>query len=181
MTCTADGCDRGHVARGFCDRHYRQHRRQTEPAFRDREKKTGREREQRRRRRPEARARHAQHERRRRAKPEVRARILAQRKDYYRTYREIMKTKQRERMQRDFKWLPGEDREVLYERQGGLCAVCGQPDARRELSVDHCHETGYVRGLLCSTCNLGLGMLGDDLLGLRRVVAYLEAAEARRP
>lgn len=45
--------------------------------------------------------------------------------------------------------------------QGGVCAICGQPDPRRSLSVDHNHETGEVRGLLCDRCNTGLGKFQD--------------------
>ena len=44
---------------------------------------------------------------------------------------------------------------------------------------DHDHRTGTFRGWLCSTCNRGLGMLGDDIPGLLRALAYLERAQAR--
>jgi hypothetical protein len=49
--------------------------------------------------------------------------------------------------------------------------ICG---ATKHICIDHCHETGAVRGLLCRSCNLGLGMLGDNLIGLRFAVKYLE-------
>lgn len=56
--------------------------------------------------------------------------------------------------------------------QAGRCAICTA--AMRSPYVDHCHETGRVRGFLCTTCNAGLGMLGDNVAGLRRALAYLE-------
>ena len=59
------------------------------------------------------------------------------------------------------------------EAQSGACAICGGRDARR-LSVDHNHETGAVRGLLCRNCNVGIGALGDDADVLRRAAEYLE-------
>lgn len=44
------------------------------------------------------------------------------------------------------------------------------------LHVDHCHSTGKIRGLLCSNCNRGIGLLGDTLDDLRSAVRYLEMA-----
>lgn len=59
---------------------------------------------------------------------------------------------------------------------GGLataCQVCGSTEA---LHVDHCHETGRVRGVLCRACNMGLGMLGDTPSRVRALLAYLDSA-----
>ena len=39
--------------------------------------------------------------------------------------------------------------------------------------IDHCHETGRVRGVLCNNCNVGIGMLGDTLNSLEAAVRYL--------
>lgn len=44
-------------------------------------------------------------------------------------------------------------------KQGGRCAVCGE---EKKLHVDHCHDTGKVRGMLCFACNTGIGKLKDD-------------------
>lgn len=70
-----------------------------------------------------------------------------------------------------------EDYEAMREQQGGKCAICGRSPGdttmKYDLAVDHCHETGVIRGLLCSDCNIGLGKLGDNLHGLRRAVNYL--------
>lgn len=56
--------------------------------------------------------------------------------------------------------------------QDGRCAICGvAPDT---LVVDHCHDTGVTRGLLCRWCNLGLGMFKDDLKAMEQAHSYLE-------
>lgn len=66
-----------------------------------------------------------------------------------------------------------------YLEQDGKCAICGS-GARgwgRSLAlvIDHCHDTGAVRGFLCAVCNTALGAFGDDPQRLRAAVAYLEA------
>lgn len=70
---------------------------------------------------------------------------------------------------------------VDYERmlleQGGACAICGGT-ATGTLHVDHDHNTGAVRGLLCRDCNRGLGCLKDNLDALRQAIKYLEKANA---
>lgn len=50
----------------------------------------------------------------------------------------------------------------LCSEQHGQCAICGISPFGQALHVDHCHETGKVRGLLCLTCNAGIGLLKDD-------------------
>jgi hypothetical protein len=65
--------------------------------------------------------------------------------------------------------------DAILERQGGHCALCAYtpgPGALA-LSVDHCHATGHVRGLLCSHCNRAIGRLGDSEAAIQRVLAYL--------
>jgi hypothetical protein len=71
--------------------------------------------------------------------------------------------------------LTPQDVEAMSTRQGGLCAICALPfpDTKRR-HVDHCHTTGRVRGLLCSSCNLALGKFRDDPALLRRAAEYLE-------
>lgn len=63
----------------------------------------------------------------------------------------------------------------LMERQGRACAICRTPDwGVKGPSVDHCHTTGAVRGILCGSCNNGLGRFRDDPARLRAAAAYLE-------
>ena len=63
--------------------------------------------------------------------------------------------------------------ECMEEEQGGVCAICTNPPCKRGLFVDHCHKTGKVRGLLCSSCNTGLGYFKDKALRLFKAIAYL--------
>lgn len=50
----------------------------------------------------------------------------------------------------------------LAQQQGGLCAICRNPDKRRRLAWDHNHQTGQPRGLLCTGCNVKLGWLESN-------------------
>jgi hypothetical protein len=67
--------------------------------------------------------------------------------------------------------------EDLTRRQGGRCAICRQaPSGRRVESVlhlDHDHETGRVRGMLCGRCNKALGLLRDDPSLILSLINYL--------
>lgn len=66
------------------------------------------------------------------------------------------------------------DYNTLLERQCGVCAICGQEAPPGSyLSVDHDHVTGTVRGLLCNSCNLGLGWFHDNEETLITAVEYL--------
>lgn len=71
---------------------------------------------------------------------------------------------------------------ALHGHQHGLCAVCQKPEVAksafgpetRELCVDHNHTTQQVRALLCSKCNMAIGLIGEDILILRAMIQYLE-------
>ena len=76
----------------------------------------------------------------------------------------------------------GQDQyEAILASQNGGCAICGAKSAgvsvkhkkTRKLSVDHCHKTNAVRGLLCHHCNFGLGHFMDNPDLLTKAVAYL--------
>lgn len=70
--------------------------------------------------------------------------------------------------------LSDEEYLVLLGSQHGVCATCFgvNPDGKR-LAVDHDHETGKIRGLLCSGCNLALGSVKDNTETLERMLRYL--------
>ena len=69
----------------------------------------------------------------------------------------------------------------MFAQQNGVCAVCGQPELGasrggggvRRLAVDHDHETGDVRALLCGACNVALGMLGEDPARIMSLALYI--------
>ena len=67
---------------------------------------------------------------------------------------------------------------TMLNEQQGVCAICKKPEFKRLLSVDHCHSTGQIRGLLCSKCNLGIGNLEDSTGSLESAIDYLLKAKA---
>ncbi len=79
----------------------------------------------------------------------------------------------RRRLREDF-GLTVEEYDGLVQAQGGVCGICKQPPQGRVLVVDHDHETGAIRGLLCTACNVGIGNLGDSAERLRAALAWLE-------
>lgn len=78
---------------------------------------------------------------------------------------------------KDLKRLYGitiEQYEEMLEAQGHVCAICKNPEVfDRLLSVDHCHTTGKIRGLLCCRCNSGIGWLQDSIENLKQAIKYL--------
>ncbi|MFE2326138.1 endonuclease VII domain-containing protein [Streptomyces sp. NPDC059385] len=77
---------------------------------------------------------------------------------------------------------------AMLEAQGGVCAICGQAETKRHgrtgtefrLAVDHCHQTGRVRGLLCQTCNRVIGLFKDDVERHQRAIDYLLRQQPER-
>lgn len=72
---------------------------------------------------------------------------------------------------------------VLLETQNGLCAICrgslGRGRVGSAVAVDHDHESGRVRGLLCNNCNRGIGMFADSPTALVAAAAYLRSRGTR--
>lgn len=68
--------------------------------------------------------------------------------------------------------LGRDEYEAMLEVQAHACAICGGTDTKR-LSVDHCHLSQRIRGLLCRKCNTGLGFFRDDPEIVKRAAAYL--------
>lgn len=82
--------------------------------------------------------------------------------------------------------------EYLLARQGGACLICGRGSRGRTWTIDHDHELARlhahpdsaacrhcVRGILCTTCNVGLGCFLDSPEVLRRAAAYVEESRRR--
>jgi hypothetical protein len=75
-----------------------------------------------------------------------------------------------------------DDYNLILEQQNNVCAICGKPEhifnSRTQktlsLSVDHCHTTGKIRGLLCSHCNHAIGKFNDDVELLQKAIEYLK-------
>lgn len=62
------------------------------------------------------------------------------------------------------------------------CDNCGRDFStisKKDVHLDHCHDKGTFRGWLCKPCNVGIGMLGDDIAGLERAIDYLRKTDER--
>jgi hypothetical protein len=71
--------------------------------------------------------------------------------------------------------LSVEDIMLMMVDQNGYCAMCKKDlDLPGKWAIDHNHETGKARGILCYPCNTGLGKLGGDIEGLLKGIKYLE-------
>lgn len=73
--------------------------------------------------------------------------------------------------------------EKTLAEQDGKCACCGTPDSggKGDFHLDHCHDEGHVRGLLCHCCNLGIGYLKHSLPVLEAAIVYLNRTKTRTP
>lgn len=106
------------------------------------------------------------------ATPEARARTKARKDAFYQKNKELLRAKSRARWWRRNGFISAPRSEP------NTCECCGEDVLllKRRLALDHDHETGAFRGWLCAACNLGLGMLGDDIGGVKLALAYLERA-----
>jgi hypothetical protein len=92
-----------------------------------------------------------------------------------RAYRSTRRDIEREgHLRRTFGITQAEYDELLA-RQGGGCAICGRKPGKISLHIDHDHETGEIRGLLCVGCNNALGQFDDDFDLLTRAADYVSS------
>lgn len=90
-----------------------------------------------------------------------------------------------QRILRDFGLTAGGFKQMLAA-QGEVCAICGQPETTtrngvvKRLAVDHDHETGAVRGLLCARCNKALGLLAEDVARMEQMIEYVKEHDGSR-
>jgi hypothetical protein len=63
----------------------------------------------------------------------------------------------------------------LNKSQKGLCKICGKTNGGKRLFVDHCHQTGDVRGLLCGKCNSAIGFFKDDANAIKNAIIYIKS------
>lgn len=79
-----------------------------------------------------------------------------------------------------------EDYWKIHDEQQGVCDICNKPEKptktgkRKLLSVDHCHESTKVRGLLCNSCNALLGLSKDRISVLESMISYLKEDHERK-
>ena len=121
ITCSADGCEKQAVCRGYCESHY-------------------------------AKKRWA---------------------DGHRSAADGAEPRRNARLKHRY-GITAAEYDALFAAQHGVCAVCRKPSGSSEqpqhwknkLAIDHCHETGKIRGLLCNGCNTGIGLLGTESVAL---------------
>lgn len=100
--------------------------------------------------------------------------------DKYKEYWESRDKKKRDRYSEEwFKYKAGrykcsvDELKSMVDESGEVCAICGE-FTTVYLAIDHCHETGKIRGLLCTRCNTGLGLFKEDTDRLKSAILYLE-------
>jgi hypothetical protein len=109
--------------------------------------------------------------------PEQKAKDRARTKRYH----ELHPTLKKETKLRLSYGMTLEEYDAMLAAQNGVCAICNCEDTNidkrtgknRALAVDHCHETGAIRGLLCGDCNRAIGMAKESTAILSRMISYL--------
>jgi hypothetical protein len=119
-------------------------------------------------------------------KEQIRSRRRAYReahKEQMRGYMKVYNKTHKERLRkqsREYRYgVTPEMYEGLSREQSGRCAICRQSPIRRHLAVDHCHDTGVIRGLLCHRCNTAIGLLRNDAAKCRHAAEYLEKGQSK--
>lgn len=114
----------------------------------------------------------------------AKAKRLAEKPELIRAYQQAYREKNRETLrhkERERKFgISRQEYADLFLKQNGVCAICKQPETAtrlgkvKALSVDHCHTSGKVRGLLCSDCNTGIGKMKESREALLAAIRYLD-------
>jgi len=95
---------------------------------------------------------------------------LERAKKWYTSNKEKVRSKQIERKY----GITYENYLLLIEDQNNKCAICCKiMNGKREPAIDHCHDTGQVRQLLCSNCNAAIGLLQDDPIIIEKAAQYV--------
>ena len=76
-----------------------------------------------------------------------------------------------------------EEYEIMLNNQNGVCAICHLPETKKlynnlnktfSLTVDHCHSTNKIRGLLCQKCNTALGLFRENIEIIKSSIEYIK-------
>lgn len=116
------------------------------------------------------------------ADPKNRQRILQAKSKY--NNRQDLKNKRKGYKLKSKFGMTLDEYNKMFQEQNGLCKLCSKPETARhrcgdkiqvkDLSVDHSHKTGKIRGLLCSCCNRALGYAQESIEILENMIKYLE-------
>lgn len=147
------------LADGTCDSCYARERYRNDPVVRERVKTA---------------SRIAWHKEKRALTDEQKRAKLVRRNERYASEPEMRKKVRAYQLRRDF-GISTEEYAAQLSRQGEACAICGvrQEKEQRQMAVDHCHKTGEIRGILCHSCNRGIGSLGDEPGRVEAAAKYL--------
>ena len=106
-----------------------------------------------------------------------RPRLIEKSKEYYAANKARMVASQRKHHLRTNYGLTPEQHDGMIAGQNGKCLICGekptQVGSKKGLHVDHCHDTGRVRGLLCHNCNCAMGLLKEDPIRIQAMLDYI--------
>ena len=97
-------------------------------------------------------------------------------KAYYKRYRESHRPEIRNKYYKRVFGITEDEFKAMVKRQKNSCAVCKEPidmEDKYSFNIDHCHDTGKVRGILCSKCNRGIGFFNNSEQRLLSAARYL--------
>lgn len=98
-------------------------------------------------------------------------RCITCKKEYYQKNKRLERDRY---LEREFGFLPGQYEKIL-KSQNGVCKICYKIcSTGKRLCVDHCRETNKIRGLLCKSCNIGIGELKHNTELLEEAIKYLK-------
>ena len=102
-------------------------------------------------------------------------RYMFQYKEWYKKAkkRKGFKKRQRNNQLKNAFGITLDEYNTMLETQNGACDICKKPSSRA-LAVDHCHETDKIRGLLCSNCNIAIGMLQENIERFHSAIDYIK-------
>ena len=138
--CKENGCERESYCRGRCRRHYEQDLRNNNPKFAERQRQNSRD----------------WHQKNKEKANKSRKEWTEQNKNNP----DVIRKKRNRHLKYKY-GITTEDYEIMLEEQEGKCKLCYNPPSKKRLHVDHDHETGRVRGLLCAVCNWYLAKVAD--------------------
>lgn len=110
---------------------------------------------------------------RRKIDEEYRQKLIKKHRNYKKTENYIVSTRVKSLLSKY--GLSIQQYNELFFSQNGCCAICktDQKNLQKRLFVDHCHDSGKVRGLLCSKCNHAIGLLNDNSSIIKNAMEYV--------
>lgn len=111
--------------------------------------------------------------------------IKIKRKEYYNNNKLLFleaSWKKKGILNKNSEFFKKQDFDELFEKANNCCQICGDTKTshKKGFVVDHCHKTGYARGILCAHCNLSLGGFKDSLELLEATLKYLKNVNSKR-